>query len=166
MTNSIKWKVLEHSQSKLSGKHVILVAYQNQGMGLNKVVGVAPLYDLRDMNFDGSVSIPERWWYDPYEVFDLISSTGKVSCIADAAIQMRDYELYNKTIRDFLRSTHKACSRMLTTIMVERAISPGIELNLANTGLANLSKFSEVVQFVVQTTLENVIIESICATRR
>lgn len=85
MANTIKWKAIEHRQSKLSGQHVILVAYQPNGMGLNKVVGVAPLYDLRDMNFDGSVSLPERFWYDPYEVFDLISSTAEVSCVADAA---------------------------------------------------------------------------------
>ena len=133
---------------------------------MNKVCAVAPLYDMRDMNFDGSVSIPESFWYDPYEVFQLISSTSQVSCTADAAIQMRDYDLYNKTIQGFLQATYKACGRMLTTIMVENAISPGIELNLANTGLANLGRFSEVVQFIVQTTLENVIIESICATRK
>lgn len=166
MANNIKWRALEHSQSNLPGKHVILVAYQSAGMGLNKVVGVAPLYDLRDMNFDGSVSAPEKWWYDPYEVFDLISSTSETSCVCDAARQMRDYELFQKAKMDFLRASYKACGRMLTTIMVEKALSPGIELNLANTGLANLSKFSEIVQFVVQTTLETAIIESICATRR
>jgi hypothetical protein len=165
MANSIKWKAIEHSQSKAKGKHVILVAYQSMGAGgLNKVSGVVPLYDIRDMNFDGSTSVLEKWMYDPYEVFDFISSTSQVSCVADAAIQMRDYDLYNKTIQGFLRATHKACSRMLTTIMVEKGISPGIELSLAETGLANLGKFSEVAQFIVQTALENVIIESICAT--
>ncbi len=165
MTQSVKWKAIEHSQSKIKNKHVILVAYQSMGAGgLNKVACVVPLYDIRDMNFDGSVSIPERWWYDPYEVFDFISSTSQVSCVADAARQMRDYDLYNKTIQGFLRSTHKACSRMLTTIMVEKALSPGIELNLANTGLANLGQFSEVAQFIVQTALETAVIESICAT--
>lgn len=166
MANQIKWKGIEHRQSKLKGKHVIWVAYQTQGMGLNKVVGVVPCYDIRDMNFDGSVSIPEKWWYDPYEVFDFISSTSEVSCIADAAIQMRDYDLYNKTIQGFLRSTHKACSRALTTILVEKAIGLGLERTLAETGLANLGKFSEVAQFVVQTALETAIMESICATHR
>ena len=166
MANSIKWKAIEHSQSKQKGKHVILVAYQTQGMGLNKVSAVVPCYDIRDMNFDGSVSIPEKWWYDPYEVFDFISSTSQVSCVANAAIQMRDYDLYNKTIQGFLRATHKVCSRALTTILVEKAFGTGLERTLAETGLANLGQFSEIAQFIVQTTLETVVIESICATRR
>jgi hypothetical protein len=73
----VRWKAIEHRQSKLKGRHVILVAYKRLGTAfLNKVVGLAPLFDLRDMNFDGSVSIPERVysaaWWDPYEVFSLM----------------------------------------------------------------------------------------------
>ena len=64
-----------------------------------------------------------------------------------------------------MRATHKACARALTTLMVEKVLSPGIELNLANTGLNNLGRFSEFAQFVVLATLETVIMESICATR-
>ncbi len=167
MRNGFRWRAIEHSQSKIKSKHVILACCRSMGKGgLNEVCAVVPLYDMRDMNFDGSVSIPEKFWYDPYEVFDLIELASKTSCVADAARQLRDYQLYNKTIQGFLRSTHKACSRALTTIMVEKAITPGVELNLANTGLANLGQFSEAAQFVVTTALETAVIESICATHK
>ena len=172
MANSIKWKAIEHSGSKQKNAHVILVAYQSMGKGgMNKVCGIVPLYNLRDMNLDGSVSISETLWlgltslWYPYEVFGLLNSLSAQSPVSDAAIQLRDYELYNKATADLLRSTHKACARALTTLMVEKVLGPGIELNLAKSGLANLGKFSGYAEFIVQQTLETVIMESICATR-
>lgn len=166
-TSKILWKAIENSQSQVknSGKHVILAAYQPRGMGLNYVRGAVPLYDLTDINLDGSVSLTERFFYDPYEVWKLIKEAGKASFIADAAIQLKDYELYNKAIADLLSTTHKACAKAATTLLVEKVLSPGFELNLALTALANLKVGSEIVQFIVQTSLETAIIESICATR-
>lgn len=173
MANSIRWKAIEHSGSKQKNAHVILVAYQSMGKGgMNKVCGIVPLYDLRDMNLDGTASISEIAWlgltsmWDPYEVFGLLNSLSAQSPVSNAAIQLRDYELYNKATADLLRTTHKACARALTSLMVENILSPGIELNLANTGLANLGRFSDSAQFIVQQTLETVIMESICAARR
>jgi hypothetical protein len=172
MANSIKWKAIEHSLSQQKNAHVILVAYQSMGKGgMNKVVGVAPLYDLRDMNLDGSASISEIAWLgltsilDPYEVFGVINSLGNQSPVYDAALRLRDFQLKNQVESGFLRATHKACARALTTLLIENILSPGIELNLANIGLLNMSKNSEFVQFIVQQGLETVIMESICATR-
>jgi hypothetical protein len=166
--STIQWTAIENSQSRVknSYKHVSLVAYKPAGMGLNTVYAVAPLYDLRDLNLDGSASLAEKFWYDPYEVFELIQTAGEASFIADAATQLRDYKLFNSAMAGLLKATHKASAKALTTIMVEKVLSPGIELNMANTALAELGKVSEVVQFVVQTALETVIIESICATRK
>lgn len=65
-----------------------------------------------------------------------------------------------------MKATHKACARALTTLMVEKVLAPGIEVSLAKTGLQNLGKFSSYAQFIVQQTLETVIMESICATRK
>jgi hypothetical protein len=167
MANNIKWKAIEHSGSKEKGqgKHVILVAYKSRGMGLNEIVGVAPLYDLRDANLDGYVSALEKFyasnWYDPYYVFELMTSASSTSCAIDAAIQMRDLEFRRKAMTGFLKTAYKICTKALVTIMVEKSISPGLELTLAETGLANLGKASDVVQFLVQTEIENIIIDSI-----
>ena len=98
MANKIQWTSIEHSlsQQKGRGKHVILVAYQ-PAPRFNKVVGVSPLYDLRDMNLDGTATCTEIGWlgltsmFDPYEVFGLMNSLGDQSPILDAAQQLRDY---------------------------------------------------------------------------
>lgn len=167
MANTIKWKAIEHSGSQLKGKkkHVILVAYQSRGMGLNKVVGVAPLYDLRDTDLDGSVSYGEAFfaggWYDPYYIFELMTSANNTACAIDAGIQLHDLEFRDKAIRGFLKTGYNVCSKALVAIMVEKAISPGLELTLAETGLANLGTFSDAAQFLVQTEIENIIIDSI-----
>lgn len=172
MANNIRWKAIEHSQSNKKGAHVILVAYKPNGCSFNKVLGIVPLFDLRDTDFDGSVSYTESgWasftnWVDPYYVFALMKSAGESSPIIDAARQMRDYELMNQATGEFLRTAFKVCTKALTTIMVEKSISPGLELNLANTGLANLRAFSDVAQFIVQSTLETIIVESICKTNK
>lgn len=173
MANEIKWKPIEHSlsQQKGQGKHVILVAYK-PAPRFNEVVGVLPMYDLRDMNLDGSASTGEIVWlglttvFDPYEVFGVMNKLGTQSPVLEAAIQLRDYKLKTDAESQTLISTHKACARALTTLMIENILSPGIELNLARTGLQNLGRFSEFAQFIVQQILETVIMESICATRK
>ena len=168
----IRWKAIEHPYSKKQGHHVILVAYKkiahHAGGGSNKVVAVSPLYDLRDTNLDGSVSILEwglsKGWYDPYEVFSLMKPASETSCLLAAGRALRDQLFVMNAQKGFLKTTHKACARALTTLTIERCLSPGIELNLANTGLANLRHFSSEAQFVVQTVLETAIMESICST--
>lgn len=172
MANNIRWKAIEHSQSNKKGAHVILVAYQSNGRILNKVVGIVPLFDLRDTNFDGSVSYNESFWagfsnwVDPYYVFALMKAAGDCSPILEAARQLRDYELMNNTNAELLKKSFTVCSKALTTILTEKALSPGIELNLANTALANLKYCSDTAQFIVQTILETVIVESICLTHK
>ena len=167
MANNIKWKAIEHSGSekKGQGKHVILVGYKSRGMGLNEIVGIAPLYDLRDANLDGWVSPLEKFyasnWYDPYYVFELMTSASSASCAIDAAVQMHDLDFRRKAITGFLKTAYKVCSKALVTVMLEKSISPGLELTLAKTGLANLGEASDVVQFLVQTQIENIIINSI-----
>jgi hypothetical protein len=170
MANSIKWKAIEHSGSKQKNAHVILVAYQ-PAPKFNKVVGIVPLYDLRDMNLDGTASWTEIGWLgltsllDPYEVFGVMNSLSEFSPVENAALQLNDFDLLTKAKMGFLEATHKACARALTTLMVEKVLGPGIELNLAKTGLQNLGRLSGTAQFIVQQTLEAVIMESICATR-
>jgi hypothetical protein len=165
MVNNIKWKAIEHSGSQQKGKHVILVAYKSRGMGLNEIIGVTPLYDLRDANLDGAVTALEKFyasgWYDPYYVFELMTSSSSTSCAIDAAIQMRDLEFRRKAISGFLKTAYKITSQALVTIMVEKVLSPGIEQTLAKTGLANLGEFSDVAQFLVQTGIEEAIVSSI-----
>jgi hypothetical protein len=58
-----------------------------------------------------------------------------------------------------------AKTKLDAKLLVKKVLSPGIELNLANTGLRNFGEYSEYVQFIVQQGLETVIMESICATR-
>lgn len=167
MANNIKWKAIEHSGSskKGQGKHVILVAYRSRGAGLNEIVGVCPLYDLRDANLDGSVSIPERFYasglWDPYSVFELMTSASNATCGIEAAVQLRDWEFRQKVISGFLKTAFKITSKALMTIMVEKVISPGLELTLAKSGLANLGEFSDAAQFLVQTSIEEAIVSSI-----
>ena len=167
MANNIKWRAIEHSFSKQKGqgKHVILAATRSRGMGMIEIVGVAPLYDLRDANLDGSVSMPEKFyasgWYDPYYVFELMTSASSTSCAIDAAVQLHDLEFRRKAIMGFLKTAYKICSKALVTLMVEKVFSPGLELTLAETGLANLGKYSDAAQFLVQTGIEEAIVGSI-----
>lgn len=168
MESVIKWKALEHSQSqqKGQGKHVILAAYMPTGAGMNKVVGIAPFYDLRDANLDGSVSVLEKIYgseyYNPYDVISLMNSSNAAACVQDAAAQMKDYALVTQASKSFLQATFKVCQKALVSIMFKKALSPGIQLSLANAGLAELGKISGVAQFIVLSTMEKAIVGSIC----
>ncbi len=166
MAGDIKWDALEHSQSKQTGKHVILVAYKWLGPGLNKVVCVVPLYDLRDANLDGSVSLPERFYgsefSDPYGVISLMNGSNAATCVADAARQKKDYELWKQAGTNFLQMAFKVCQKALVSIMVQKALSPGVSLSLANTGLAEMGKISVVANFLVLTSMEKAVVSSIC----
>lgn len=172
-TPNIRWTAIEHSLSRVkgSGKHVILVGYQPDGPILNKVVAVSALYNLMDYDLSGWVSPTEFLWghgsglFDPHHVFKFMKEGSKTCFVADAARQKRDYALYNETIMGLLKNTHEVCSVALTEIMVDKAIMPGVQLNLANTGLAELGKISSVAQFVVRTALRWAIVKSICASR-
>ncbi|MCY7344891.1 MAG: hypothetical protein LH614_01625 [Pyrinomonadaceae bacterium] len=166
MANEIKWDALEHSQSTLKGKHVILVAYKSAGMGQNKVVGVVPLYDLRDANLDGSVSLPERFYgselYNPSGLISLMNGSNAAACVADAARQKNDLELFNQAKTAFLQVAFKVCQKALVEMMVQNSLAPGVKLSLAKTGLAEYGKVSSVANFLVVKAMEKAVVGSIC----
>jgi len=159
ITNA-KWKLLTHSMSK-TGEHKMLAGYQSTGGGMNNIFFVAPLYNLNDANMDGSVSLLERWYganiYDPYSVFELFNDANNACCTIDAAVQLRDYALMNKARGNFLRTTHKAAAKAFVTINIEKLLSPGIELTLAQSRLAEMGKYSEKLLFLVQIGLETLV---------
>jgi len=139
----------------------MLAGCQPKGGGMNNIFFLAPLYNLNDANLDGSVSTLEWWYgvnlYDPYSVFELFNSSNDVSCTIDAAVQLRDYELMNKAKGSFLKATHKAAAKALVTIAVEKLLSPGIELTLAQSKLAEMGEHSENLMFLVQIGLESAV---------
>ena len=62
MTNSIQWTVIPQNTTRPQ-INLILVGYRPSGMGgMNEVCAVSPLYDLRDMNLDGTASLTEKLW--------------------------------------------------------------------------------------------------------
>lgn len=162
--SNAKWKLLTHSMSK-TGDHKMLAGYQSKGGGLNKVFFLAPLYDLNDANMDGTVSWLEWGFgkniYDPYSVFELFNRANDACCTIDAAVQLRDYELMNKAKGSFLEATHKAAAKALVTISVEKLLSPGIELSLAKSKIADMGKYSDKLLFLVQIGLETAVEEAI-----
>lgn len=164
MATNFKWTAIAHSQSP---EHIILVAYRSIGSGLNDVVAVSPLYDLRDMNLSGSVSLTEAGWtaatrlVDPLYIFRIINSLGNASCVADAARQLRDYKLYNEALAGVLETTFKLRHEILTAVMLKSFLSTPIQLNLANTGLAKLNKIGGVATFIVKTALEAAIMKTV-----
>ena len=141
-----------------TGEHKMLAGYQSKGGGLNNIFFLAPLYSLNDANMDGSVSYLESWFganlYDPYSVFELFGNATDSCCTIDAAMQLRDYELRNKALNSFLRATHKVAAKAFVTISIEKLLSPGVELTLAQTRLAEMGKYSDKLLFLVQTTFE------------
>ena len=158
--SNAKWKLLTHSMSQ-TGEHKMLAGYQPKGGNMNDIFFLAPLYDLNDANMDGSVSTLEWAFgkniYDPYSVFELFNSSNDACCTIDAAVQLRDYELMNKAKGSFLKTTHKAAAKAFVTISVEKLLSPGIELTLAQTKLAEMGKHGENLVFLVQLGLESLV---------
>ena len=167
ITNA-KWKLLTHSMSK-TGEHKMLAGYQSRGSGLNKIFFLAPLYNLNDANMDGSVSVLEwafgKNLYDPYSVFELFNNANDTCCTIDAAVQLKDYELMNNAKKSMLLASHKAASKALVTITIERTLSPGFDATLAQSKLAEMGKYSDVLIFLVQTTLETLVEAAINKTR-
>lgn len=158
--NNAKWKLLTHSMSK-TGQHKMLAGYQSRGSGLNKVFFLAPLYNLNDQNLNGSISALE-WWYgknlfDPYSVFELFNNGANTCCTIDAAVQLKDYELMERAKSIFLQKSHKIAAKALVTISVEKLLSPGIELNLAQSKLAEMGAFADSLLFLVQIGLETAV---------
>lgn len=156
-----KWKLITHTMSKTK-EHKMLVGYQSRGIGgLNKIFFLAPLYNLNDSNMDGSISMWEwaisKNFYDPYSVFELFNSANDTCCTMDAAVQLRDLELWNKTKEGILKASHKAASKALITISIEKILSPGIERSLALTKLNEIGKFSSSLLFLVQTGMETAV---------
>lgn len=168
----IKWKAFEHSYSKKEGAHMILVGYKRKsfgiGPGLGEVVAASPLYDLRDFNYDGSVSFLERAfagaWYDPYELNSLLLPAADTDFKVEAGNAVRDYMFGQKAKEGFLRQAFKATARAAITISVEKILGPGIEKTLAASALSRMQSAGEAAMFVIQASLETVIMESIART--
>jgi hypothetical protein len=179
MANNIQWTAISNSQSKAKNKHIILVGYQPTGMGsMNEVCAVLPMYDMRDMDLSGSVSVLEAaWaaatkWIDPLYVFKLINESGKSSCVADSATQMKDYFLYQSAMVGALEATFKVRQEILTAVLMKSFLSAHIggsvngALTLANCGVAELIRMGGVGTFIIKTALEKVIMTSILSTNK
>lgn len=130
MTNNIKWTVIQYAQHQ---NNSILVGYKSRGKGgMNEVCAVSPLYDLRDMNLDGTASFTEKFWTsattlkDPEHVFAIIKSMGPASCMIEAGTQLRDYELISKAIGDALQTLFDICVETLVA-----SLMPAVIQNLA-----------------------------------
>lgn len=170
--SNILWKAIEHPYSKVEGGHVILVGYKKTsfgiGKGLGKVVAAAPLYDLRDFNWDGSVSFLEKAYasgmYDPYELNSLLGPAADTDFKVIAGNEVGDYMFGQKAKEGFLRQAFKATARAAITITVEKILGPGIEKTLAASALGRMEAAGEAAMFVIQATLETVIMESIART--
>jgi len=165
---AIKWKVIEHSLSKVRGKHVILVAYQPRSPTLNQVLGIAPLYDLRDADLDGWVSWRE-WaygWYYPYTgMGDLAAATDRWSCVNDVARQMKDYVLWQQALGGMLKAAFEVCAVAQTTMLVDQVLAPGVQLTLARTALSDMGKAGGVVQFMVEKSMRWVLLKALTWSR-
>lgn len=165
-----KWKLLTHSMSK-NGKHKMIAGYTSRGTGgMNTIFFLAPLYNLNDSNMDGSVSYLEWGFgvnlYDPYSIFGLFTDANSACCTIDAARQLRDYDLFNKAKMKFLESAYKAAGKALTTITIERLLSPAIDQALALTNLQAMMRFSDKLIFLVKTGMETAVDEAITRSQR
>ena len=170
--SKILWKAFEHSYSRKEGAHVILVGYKKKshgiGKGLGTVVAAAPLYDLRDFNWDGSVSFLEKAYagavYDPYELNSLLMPAAETDFKVEAGNAVGDYMFGQKAKEGFLKQAFKATARAALTITVEKVLGPGIEKTLAVSALSRMGAAGEAAMFVIQASLETVIMESIART--
>lgn len=178
MANNIEWEVIENSQSKEKNKHVILVAYQPMGGGMNDIVAVFPMYDLRDYDLSGSASFQEKAWtevtklVDPLYIFGLMNAAGNASCMIDAAVQKRDYFLQQAATAGLLRDTWNLRHEIMTAVMMKSFLSAHIKVNLtsaltlANCGMAELVKIGGVGTFIIQAALEATIMNAVLALPR
>lgn len=141
MTNNIQWTVIEHSQSSSPLSNLIMVGYRSRGMRLNEVCAVSPLYDLRDMNLDGRVSFTESFWntatkFKDFEhVFAFIKSMGEMSCVTDAAVQLKDYELWEESMRAALEKVFDIGLESITPSVIQNLALQPIQKALAKAGL-------------------------------
>ncbi|MCB1025020.1 MAG: hypothetical protein KDB79_11545, partial [Acidobacteria bacterium] len=99
-----------------------------------------------------------------YEVFSLMKPAGEASVLIEAGDQLRDLKFSSDAKMALLKAAYKASARALTTLTLERCLSTGIELNMANAAVEKFGKTFSVAQFILQTGLETVIMESICST--
>ncbi len=150
MSNNIQWTAIENSGSQLKGqnKHILLVAYKPGMGGINEVCAVCPMYNLKDMDLSGRVSVLELGWsavtwvWDPLYVFGLIKSANKSSCITDAASQMNDPFLFQASRTAQLEAIFSLRREILTGVMCKGLIGQvtGPALTLASAGIVELMK--------------------------
>ena len=156
MTNSIQWTVIPQNTTRPQ-INLILVGYRPSGMGgMNEVCAVSPLYDLRDMNLDGTASLTEKLWYgvtkikDREHVFALIKSAGKLSCVMEAARQMNDYFLVEAAMREALEQVLDiAVQSIMPAVIQNLAVAPA-QKAAAQTGLATATNVYGGALFLVK----------------
>ncbi|MEZ5307419.1 MAG: hypothetical protein R2684_09765 [Pyrinomonadaceae bacterium] len=160
----ITWKCIEHSRSKVPGKHAIVVGYTGKG-GPGSVVCAIPLYDLRDYNFDGSISVGERLvgsgWWPSMGVDDLVIGASEADFKIEAGRAAHDIFFSNAAVEDTLRLAYSVAYKAAIEINVKRLLMPGVQLTLAASALKDMEIAGKVIQFVVKTAVEKAVIAAL-----
>jgi hypothetical protein len=172
MSNEVQWATIEHSGSrrKGAGKHTILACYRSRGAGgMNDVLSVSPLYDLRDADLNGSVTWLEAGWsagtavVDPVKVFGIINSLGGASFMLEAARELKDYELQQLALRGVLEGAYNVRHEMLAAVAAQSFVvgNVNVSLDLLNLGLAEVSRFGFATMFIVKKIAETAVMKSV-----
>jgi hypothetical protein len=164
------WKAVEHSGTKAKGKHVILVAYRPElaVTRRNKVIAFAPMYDLRDADMNGSTSWGEKlapWIFTPFGLGGMLAVLDNWSCVNDVASQFRDDKLRQAAQAGALRGLFEVCAVAQTTMLVDRLFMPGVQLTLAKSGLAEMTRLGGMVPFVVEKASRTAVIQAVTLSR-
>lgn len=166
--NNAKWKLITHSGSK-TGNHKMVAGYTSNGIRHNNIFFLAPLYNLNDVNMDGSVSVLEWGFgtnlYDPYSVFSLFADATASCCTIDAARQLHDYELFNKAKMGFLQSAYKTAGKALTTITIERFFKTPMDRATVSAGVKQMGQFTNTLVFLVKTGMSTAVNQAITRTQ-
>jgi hypothetical protein len=164
MKSDIQWKIIEHSKSKSVNKPKIHVFYRSRGKGgMNEIIGVTPLYDMRDKDLDGDVSWQEAGIsgisriYDPVYIFKLVNSFGNASCLIEAGSQLHDYKLIYDATGDFLESVYAMRYDLLTAVILNQMLNSLVSSpmkQLAQAGLAEVNRVYGVIPFIVSKAMQ------------
>jgi hypothetical protein len=83
----------------------------------------------------------------------------------DIARQLDDLQLGEAAKQQMLKQAHKVCGMLITDLLVEKLLMPGIELTLAETALKNMGTLGSTIAFVVEQTAEASISAAINGSR-
>ena len=163
--------MIDHPYAQTHGTNLIVIGYQKVGHKLGatgNIVTAFPLYDIRDFNYDGKAGFLEKafasGWYDPYETFSLLEPAADADWKVAAGNAVKDYKFVNDAKSGFLKHAFKASARAAITLTVERILTPGVEKTLAVTRLKDMEAAGTVIEFVVKTVMETVVMEAVSAT--